>query len=108
MNRFQRNQGMTTQEELRALAQHLRFWIVGGALTGAGFVALGAFLGWQRLRPAGANPPWLAELGAVWMVALGFGIVVWVHAFDVWGDRRTILRVLSRLQAEDQRAGPPH
>ncbi len=106
MNRFRRNQGMTAQEELRALAQHLRFWIVGGALTGAGLVALGVFLGWQRLRPAGATPPWLAELDAVWVVALGFGIVVWVHAFDVWGDRRTILRILTKLQATTREDAP--
>ena len=106
MNRFRRNQGMTAQEELQALAQHLRFWIVGGTLTGTGFVALGVYLLWQRLNPAGANPPWLAELGIVWVVALGFGIVVWVHAFDVWRDRRTILRVLRELWAEGQRMEP--
>ena len=97
MNRFRHNQGMTAQEELQALAQHLRFWIVGGTLTGTGFVALGGYLLWQKMHPGGANPPWLAELGMVWVAFVGFGWVVWVHAFDVWRDRRTILRVLSKL-----------
>ncbi len=106
MRAFKRRRTMTAQEELRALAQRLRFWIVGGTLTGAGFVALGIFLYWQKLHPAGATPPWLAELGAVWVVALGFGIVVWVHAFDVGRDRRTILRILTKLQATTREDAP--
>lgn len=57
MNRLRRNQGLTAQEELRALAQRPRFWIVGGTLTDAGCVTLGVFLGWQKFHLAETNPP---------------------------------------------------
>lgn len=98
---------MTAQDELRALARHLLFWIAGGTATGAGLVALGIFLLWQRLHPAQANPPWLADLGAVWIGVLAFGLVVWAHAFDVWTDRRILLRTLHKLQTEDLKRTPP-
>lgn len=106
MRRLRQQRPVTVEEELLALAQRLRFWIVGGTLTGGGFVALGGFLGWQKLHPAEAHPPWLAELGVEWMVALAFGVVVWVHALDVWRDRTTILRIVTKLGTRSREEPP--
>jgi len=107
LGRFRRSQDMTAQEELRALAQGLLFWIVGGSITGTGLVSLAIFLARQRLHPEQASHSWLAELSTLWAVPLAFGVVVLIHASDVWGNRRTILRILSKLQAEGENAAPP-
>lgn len=106
MTRVRRPRGTTAQDELREMTQRLRFRIVGGSFTGLGFVSLGIFLLRQRLHPASPNPSWLAELGLTWLAPLGFGIVVWIHAFDVWRDRRTIFRILAHMEAKERRTAP--
>lgn len=100
------NQDRTARDELRALAQGLLFWIVGGSITGTGLISLGVFLSYQRLPPGLAENSWVSGVRGLWAVPLGFGIVVLIHAFDVGRNRRTILRILSKLQSERQDATP--
>ncbi len=107
MTQLQAHPSMSAPHELRKLAGRLRFWIVGGTFTGAAFVVLGVVLGLQKLRPPETNPAWLPDLGVASMISVAFGIVVWVHALDVWRDRRTLLRVARELQAERGGTRPP-